>query len=481
MELIDAATITKRSVSGIFALISRTFILNLISFGASLLIFTILTPRDVGIYTAVIAIQRIINFLTDFGLGAALIQKKEELVEGDLTTSFTIQSLVTFFIFLIIALALHPLSSFLKLTNAGGYLLLALSFSIFLSSFKTIPSILLERKINFNKLIIPQIFESLAFNAVLVVLVLKGFGINSFTWAFLASGLLGIPIYYYVSPWKIKFGVNKESLHHLRFGIAFQAKNVLATVKDDLLTVFLVKIISFTEIGYIGFAQRMAFFFYRYFVDSVTKVTFSTFSRIQESKEFLRKTVEKSLFFTSSLMFPILFGIILIMPYVILYFPRWHNKWEPAILSIAFFCLNALVSSMSGILINIMDATGRVKVTLKLMIVWTTLTWILTPLLIFFFGYNGVSIASFLVSLTIGYTIYLAKKVVDFEFIKSIYKPFISSVIMSIIVYSGGKLIVRDFTTLILDVFIGGLVYVFLMYLFTGKELYYDFKKIVSK
>ncbi len=91
--------IGRSSAKGIAALASRTFVLNLISFATSLVIFTILTPKDVGIYTAVIAIQRIISFFTDFGFGAALVQKKEELTVSDTTTTFTLQSVVTFCMF----------------------------------------------------------------------------------------------------------------------------------------------------------------------------------------------------------------------------------------------------------------------------------------------------------------------------------------------------------------------------------------------
>ena len=304
MDDLDILAVTRRSVQSIVALVSRTFILNLISFAAFLIISTHLPARELGIYTAVIAIQRLISFFTDFGLGAALVQKKEEVTDNDIKTSFTIQAGITLAIFSVVFLLQVPLRSFFKLDDTAFSLLLALVFTIFLSSFKTIPSILLERKINFQKLIIPQIAESLIFNIILVILILQGFGLTSFTYAFLVSSIVGIPCYYFVSPWKIGIGIDRESLSHLKFGIQFQAKNVLATLKDDLLTVILVRFLSFTEIGYIGFAQRLAFFVFRYVVDSVTKVTFSTYARIHESTDHLRSAVEKSLFFVSSAMFP---------------------------------------------------------------------------------------------------------------------------------------------------------------------------------
>ncbi len=472
MDEVDIVLLTKRSVRSIAALISRNFFLNIVSTISFFLIAAVLIPEDIGLYTAVIAIQRIIGFITDFGLGAALIQKKEELVDSDIMTSFTIQASITFLVFFIVLLLHGYISSYLHLSAPAERLLIALAFCIFLSSFKTIPSILLERKIRFEKLVIPQIVEQLTFNILLIIFVLKGFRIDSYTIAFLASSLIGIPFYYYVSPWKIRLGIDKKSLHHLKFGAQFQAKNVLAALKDDALTIFLAKTLSFTQLGYIGFGQRIAFLSFRYVVDNVTKVTFATYSRMQDNLDLLRKAIEKSLFFVSCAMFPILTGLIVIAPYFLRYFPGFHNKWEPASISLIFFSLNALVSSLSSILVNILDANGRVKVTLFLMIIWTILTWILTPLFILLYGYNGVAIASFLITLTIFITIYFVRQIVTFSFFGSIYKPFICSAVMVVVLLTLSPMVIKDLFTLISMIVLGGVVYLTCIYLFAKKEFH---------
>ena len=481
MEKLNGDLIVKRSVRGIFTLISRTFFLNIISLFAFLVITSVLNASQVGIYTAVIAIQRVIAFFTDFGLGAALIQKKEELKQTDLVTTFTIQAGITLAIFIVIFLSIDSISVFFKFNNSAKNLLLVLVFTIFISSFKTIPSILLERSINFGKLVFPQIIESLVFNGILVVLVLGGYGLDSFSFAFLISSLIGIPFYYLVSPWKIRIGIDKASLSYLKFGIQFQAKNVLGTIKDDLLTSILPLFLSFTQIGYIGFAQRLAFYVFRYVVDSVTKVTFSAYSRAAHDLVFLKNAIEKSLFFVSASMFPILFGLIVIVPYLIKFYPNWNNKWEPAVFSVVFFCLNAAVSSLSGILVNVLDATGKVKITLRLMVIWTVLIWILTPILINIYGYNGVSIASFLVTTTIIYTIYLVKKIIEFKFLPSIIKPLASSLLMMIVVYMLSTIFAKGFLSLIFVILGGGLVYIVSLFMLCGKELKEDLARFGIK
>ncbi len=486
MDELDIAVIKKRTVKSIFALFSRGFILQLISLGAFLVVSTNLSPSEFGTYIIVITIQELINFFTNFGLGAALVQKKTELEQEEITTVFTIQFLLTLFIFLLVFifkdLAREIVSTFMKsnLSEEGLWLLIILTFTIFLSSFKLIPAILLERKINFQKLIIPQMGESLIFNIILVALLLRDFGISSYTYAFAVSSLVGIPLYYWVSPWRLQFGITRRTLFHLKFGTQFQAKNILANLKDKFLKLFLGAALGSGKIGYIGFAEKWAFFAYNIIVNNVTTVTFATYSRLQDQKDHLKKIVEKSLFFVSAIMFPILIGIMVTIPYFIEYYSRW-NKWQPAVISLMFLSLNAGVSSLSGILVNVLDSNGKVKRTLELMVIWTILTWVFTLVFIRYFDFNGVAIASFVVTLTIFYTIHLVKQVVNFNFWRSISKPLFASASMGVFLVFVSQLLVSNMVTLFFVILMGGAVYLAIMYYLAGKEILSDIKTVFAR
>ncbi|MCL5676043.1 MAG: oligosaccharide flippase family protein [Patescibacteria group bacterium] len=467
---IDIELIKKRAVTGVVALTSRTMFLQIISLAAFSLLSVFLSPAAIGIYIAVTAIMRIINFFTDFGFGAAIVQKHQEVLEEELATAFTLQMLVTLTIFLFFWFGQSAIASFFHLAQNGRELLLVLIFTLFLSSFKTIPAVLLERHLKFDKVIIPQIVESLFFNVIVVVLAFKGWGVSSYTWSTLISALAGIPAYYLVFPWKPHLQLTRRSLKMLSYGIQFQAKSILGTIKDDLLTTFLAKILPFSQLGFIGWGQKWAFFSFRFLVDSITKVTFSAYSRFQHDVKLLRRAVEISLFVTSFFLFPILSGLILTSSYFIKFIPH-YQKWEPALFSLYFFSLNAAVSSLSNILVNTLDATGRVKTTLKLMVFWTTLTWILTPLFIYRFGYNGVAAASFLVTLTIVITIYLVKKIVDFSFWQSIQRPFWATMFMSLVVFIALRTITTNLITLLVAIIIGMVSYAVIVWFLARDEI----------
>ena len=200
MEEIDIALVKKRSLTGIVALTSRTFLLQVIAFTATFLLTIFLSPQIFGVFYVVSAIINFLGYFSDVGLAAALIQKKESLTPEDLSTTFTIQQILVGAVVVIALLSSQTISSFYGLDATGLWLLRALVISFFLSSLKTIPSILLERKLDFNKLVIPQILETLGFYVVAVILAWQGYGIVSFTWAVVARAVIGLAAMYIISP-----------------------------------------------------------------------------------------------------------------------------------------------------------------------------------------------------------------------------------------------------------------------------------------
>ena len=164
----------------------------------------------------------------------------------------------------------------------------------------------MERSLSFNRLVIPTIVETIGFYVVAVYLAWKGMGITSFSYAVLARGILGVITVYIVEPWVPSLGISTVVARRLlRFGVPFQLNSFLALVKDDLLIVFLGKVLPFSQVGYLGWAKKWAEVPLRLIMDSVVRVTFPAFSRIQHDKKLLGKALEKTIYGLSLTIFPI--------------------------------------------------------------------------------------------------------------------------------------------------------------------------------
>ncbi len=471
MEEIDLAAVRKRSITGVVALTSRTFFLQLVNFGAMFLLTVFLAPEVFGIFFVVSAAVNILNYFSDIGLAAALIQKKEAVTEADLKTTFTIQQILVIFLVVLALLFSGRLAAFYNLDRAGLWLFRVLVISFFLSSLKTIPSVLLERRLDFNRLVIPQIVETVLFNLLAVTLSWQGFGVTSFTWAVLVRGVAGLILIYVLSPWKPGFLLNRQSAKSLlTFGVPFQTNSLLAFLKDDLLTVFLGKILPFSQVGYIGWAQKWANMPLRFIMDSVSRVTFPAYSRLQMHLEALKTGIEKALFAVCLLTFPALTGLALLASPLVNLLPR-YLKWQPALLALYFFCLQAFFSAVSTTLTNTLNATGRIRQTLRLMVMWTSLTWLLTLLLVFFFGFNGVAPAAVIVAMTVFIPVLMVKRIVNFALWESVGKPLIGALLMGVMIFVLRPLGSRNLGGLVFLIFGGVIIYSVIMWLLAKDKI----------
>ncbi len=466
---LDVAEIKRRSVKGVAALISRTFVVQLISFLATFALTVFLDPGTYGVFFLVSAVVNFLAYFSDIGLAAALVQKKEKLSDDDLATTFTIQQGLVLSLLLLLFLVTPLIRSSYHLSGAAVYLLWSMGISLFLSSLKTIPSILLERELHFNKLIIPQIAETLVFNLVAVYFAWQGFGITAFTLAVLARGLTGLVLVYLIFPWRPLIGFSKKSVRSLlKFGLPFQANTFLAVLKDDGMTVVLAKVVGADGLGYLGWASRWAGFPLRIFMDNVTKVAFPAFSRLQHDEVRLARAIEISLKYLTLSTLPLLIGMGFLGSPLVHLIPR-YLKWLPALLPLYAYLYNSAWACVSTNLTNTLNALGKIKTTFKLMVMWTALTWVLMPVLGIYKGYLGVSLAVALIATSSVVTVIAVRRQIKFSLPAAFRTSLISAFVLSLSLF----FLTRFATNLTNIVFIslaGGLIYFASVILLEGRS-----------
>lgn len=478
--ILDIELIKKKAISGIVTFTIRTFFVQAFTFFATFVLTILLEPSIFGVFFLVSSILNLFVYFSDIGLAAALIQKKEEPTKEEYSTVFFLQQLIIISLVIIGLLFSQNIAYFYKLDNQSLFLLRILIFSLFLSSLKTLPSIILERHMNFTKLVIPQILENIVFYSIAMTLAYYNFGLTSFTWAVLARGFIGLGALYIISPWKPTLAFDLKKAKTLTsFGVPFQLNSILALLKDDLLTVIVAKFLPHAQIGYIGWSQKFAFVPLRFFMDNVIKVTFPSYSRLQHDLVILKQAVEKSIFFVTFLVYPSLAGILIIIPKLVNIIPNYH-KWEPALPLLLLFVINAAFAAVNTTLTNILFALGKPNIILKMMVFWTILTWILTFFLVKEFGYYGVAMASAIVAASTSITVYFVKQVINVSIFKNIYAPILATTSMFVISKLLEPLLPNSLLGILLIVAISVCIYAISAYALLGKKIITDVKTIIN-
>lgn len=461
LTLDQVKTRIKKSFLG---LIGRRILLRIVGFVTINVILARALPLEtLGIFNIATAIITFFAYFSDIGLAGSLIQKRNSVSREDISTTFTVQTLLVGSITLIIIIFAQFFSDYFRMGLDGIWLIRALAVAFLLSSLKVVPTVMLERSLKFVPIVWVEVVETLVFNGLLIYLVFNGSGLFSFTYAVLARGLVGTAAIYLIAPVRLGIKIYKESLKELaNFGIPYQLNSILALVKDRLVPLVVARMVGSEQFTYITWSQAMAMLPLDILAE-INRLTFPAFSRLQHDKESLANAVEKTLFVTTVLIYPLLFGLAAILPFLINYVVT--SKFSPAMFSFYLFAIAAFWAVVSTIFTNVLNAIGRVRTTMKLMIFWTVATWTLTPLLVYLFGFIGVGLSSFLISFTSVLTIILTKRVLIINVTNAIFIPTLCSILMGLVVLGYSYYIVRDALTFASAIVLGGVIYAGLIFI----------------
>ena len=287
----------------------------------------------------------------------------------------------------------------------------------------------------------------------------------------------------YLVPFWPRWLFSRESfVASFKYGFKFQLNDLLARVKDQLFYLFVASDftqkmfgVSAHQFGLISFAKQWSMYPYNLTVQNVMAITFPTFSRLQGKTHLIKRAIEKSIYFITLSIFPILTCMCVFFWPLTQVIEHYH-KWEPATISFIFFTLAIAPAAISSPLTNVLNAIGKINETLKLMVLWTVLTWVVTIPLFGVWGFDAVAIAGFLISLTSFLPVMMVKKYVTFDLWEQIWAPLTGSLIMA----AYGIFFMETWTVskgwLMAGLLSSGLVYVAAVALLNGRKLWAEVK-----
>ena len=126
--------IKARSLSAIGPLLVRQVLTKLIFFVANIALARLLVPQIFGVYAIVSFIVQFFSIFGEFGLGAVLIQKKDQLEQCELSSIFWFQQAVAWCMAVILILSAPLLVTFYpSLPPAGVWLVRAMACRLYTS------------------------------------------------------------------------------------------------------------------------------------------------------------------------------------------------------------------------------------------------------------------------------------------------------------------------------------------------------------
>ncbi len=391
---VDILSVKQRAMKGMAILTLREVLMKGIAFIGQLLLVRLLLPEYFGVFTIISFIINVADIITDLGLTMALIQKKDTPTKKQIATVYYFKLLLSLSVFLLLIFLSRYLPLFYQQLTAQHIVMLQVCLLILLiKPLRTTHVALLERDLQYKKVSSIDLFGMVFYYLSAILFAYLHFGVWSFIIALIIKELIEALVALYYVRWFPDFAFSLSSIKAMtKIGVYFQTGSIFSFIHQSTIPVIAGIKTSTRDVGLLDWSANVASI-PRSLSENVGRVSFSSFSRIQEDKFLIAKTIEKSFNYLTVISF---FFILVTLGFghdIVKYILT--DKWLPAVPALYWyiggtFFLNGTASLGHGIL-----AMGKSKALFLLSLFIIPGEWLLSYLLLLKYGYVGIAMGSF--------------------------------------------------------------------------------------
>jgi PST family polysaccharide transporter len=363
--------------------------LQIVTFAGGVLLARTLAPAQFGLFGIVNVLVGIVALFGDVGLAPALIQRKTELSERDLQVGFTLQQIATTVVVVLLWFAAPLITShYPKAPEGMTWLIRALASSLYLTSWRAMSALQLERRLTYNALAWIEVIEALSYQITAVGLALLGAGTWSLVWAVLLRGVLGTGLVFAAAPWRIRLGYDGSIARQmLRYGIPYQLQNVVVHAGDWMIPVLVGGALGPQAVGFVIWASSNGKK-PLVLVDNVMRVAFTHFSRIQDDRAEIERIVVRYLTY---LLLPAgLWCALLCTAGHALVGWVYAARWLPGVDALCVYAVAVCFEVAAWVVGVSLNGLGIVGHTGRVILARTVISMLVSVPLVFAFGFVGV-------------------------------------------------------------------------------------------
>lgn len=430
-----------------------------------LILARLLLPEDYGLIGMAVIFTSFIKIVSEFGMGSALIQKKEEeLTEDHFTTAFWTNIGVSSIGYVIIALVLSPIAVWFYEEPQLRLLLPVIAISIVLDALYLIPKVQLSRKLEFKSQAIINLVAVVIAGGVAVYMAFAGFGVWSLAFnGIIVSAISGV-LYFREVRWLPTFTFNKEAFLSLfNFGGYVLIERIFYFVTNNIDYLLIGKLIGSTALGVYTLSFILTDTFRTKVMNIFNKVLFPAYSSMQGDPTVLKKYYLGVIHLNANILIPVMMVFIALAEPIILV--GFGSEWMGAVKPLRILSLSVIVHALSGTVSTVIKSTGRADLIVKINVLLTL--FVTVPAISMGAIWFGIAGAAWgvLIYKTIGLMIYqrYIRKIIGVPFmdlVRQVYKPIIASAIGGGVAFYWSKSV--DLDSMI--ILISGGIFILLLY-----------------
>lgn len=459
--------------SGFFWKFNEQIFAQMVSFIVSIILARILTPRDYGLVSLVNVFIVIANVFVTSGFSASLIQKKDA-THLDFSTIFHCSFIFSFFIYGIIYMCAPFIADFYR-NSALIPIVRVFALQLPLSSFNSIQQAYVSRHMAFKKIFLSTTVATILSGIIGIVLALMNWGVWALVAQTIISTILQTFVLFLEIPWRPKFEFSMNSAKELLgYGWKIFGASFLGTFFNELRNLIIGRFYSASDLAYYNRGSRMPELIGNNIDGTITSVLFPVLSKHSDNYSKLKSMIRRSIRTSTFIMMPLMFGLAVAAKPVTQILLT--DKWLPSVPFMQCLCISGAFGSISNANMQVIKASGRSDILLKLELIKKPLylaflvVSIKVSVLAVAFSMATYNIVGMLINVKPN------KNLISYSYkeqAKDIFPALILSIVMSLCVFPIQFLDLNPFLELVLEVTCGALLYIGGSYLFKLEPFFY--------
>ena len=294
--------VKSRAVTGAASLVLRQIFIRGLGFVGMLILARLLSPEVFGLFAIASFLIVLAESLSTLGLNAALVRRRESASEIDLRTVFTAQLGFVAVAGLGIWFAAPGIVAHYALSDESLAVIRTMALVLVLNLFRTVPDVLLQRRMRFDLIAIAQSLEYVVYFAVAVGLAANGYGIWSLIVATLLRSATGVALMLRFAHWLPVPGFDAGVFRSLLgFAVPIQLSTVVSLLHNAIVPVVIGSLFGVAAVGIVNLARTILDAALRQPLLMLSRVQLRVSGRVQDDPVKLSRSVETGLFVSAGL------------------------------------------------------------------------------------------------------------------------------------------------------------------------------------
>lgn len=264
----------------------------------------------------------------------------------------------------------------------------------------------------------------------------------------------------------------------MRFGLPYQGDQLLNFIKSAVTPLFVGVYAGAAAVGYVNWARNAAFAPLM-LSDSFGRVAFPAFSKLQDDKELLTRTVERSIRILTLVMCPTTAIMVALGPEIT--HVVFTDKWMPGLYAFYLFCSTPFLMGITLPMASAILSLGHSRLMLLMTLTLIAIEWGVGVPAIIAMGFTGIAIAqpiSYMLFVGI-YWYILHKQSIRVNIFGNVICQLLSALVSGLAVLYCKQLFNVSLINIFMMATIGYIVFASLIYLFK-KSLLTETREYVS-